>query len=172
MARVALDAVTINDPDKGALPVILYDAQGNALSFSNGALSVNIGRNAANFAALASTIYSAAGNSQANNSFAGFYTELMILVNVTAIAGTAPTMSLWLQTKDETNNVWYDLVQLANATINAVGQYTYHMSPGITQAPVTGASFALGFGRIIALRWAIGGSASPSITATISLYGK
>jgi hypothetical protein len=98
-----------------------------------------------------------AGNSQSTPVDASEYVGAEIFINITAISGTSPTFSAWLQTQDPAGN-WVDLVQIANA-LSATGETVVSVGRGLpTNAEL---------GKSLAVRWALGGT-NPSVTVTIS----
>ncbi len=90
----------------------------------------------------------------------GAYRELLVTVNVSAVAGTSPTLTLALDSLGA-DGVWYTL--WTSAAITAVGQTI--ASLGIE------ASTNTAFGASVRLRWTIGGT-TPSFTFSASITGR
>ena len=107
----------------------------------------------------------------------GTFTMGMATVNVTAKAGTSPTLKVWLQGSDDGGTTWYDL------------PYDFQMDTtagGTDVDAVTGkrniaeSADALGLwaaifkhlpcGHVRAV-WAIGGTGGPSFTFAVKLAG-
>ncbi len=92
----------------------------------------------------------------------GPYTELSIDINTTAQAGTSPTIQYFYERKG-TDGIYYVLWQSAvltaatNTLSTSIGSgMAYNQSLGLT-------------GR---LRWVVGGSATPTFTHSLNIYGK
>ena len=87
---------------------------------------------------------------------------VQVVVDITAISGTSPTLTVKVQGKDKASGKYYDL--LASAALNATGTTLLTVYPG---APVTAnvsASQALpAVWRVVST---VGGT-SPSVTATV-----
>lgn len=115
-----------------------------------------------NLGALATlTAASAGGNSadQVNSLNRG----VTVGIDVTAITGTSPTLTVTIQGKDPVSGTYYTL--LASTAISAVGFSTLVVYPGVAVTANETASLPLpGAWRI---SYAIGGT-SPAVTATIS----
>lgn len=82
-------------------------------------------------------------------------------LNITALAGTAPTIQPIVEGQDEAG-AWYPLY--APAALNATGDTSQSIGPGMqtnTVIPDT-----------IRVRWVIGGSAGQTVTCTMSLIGQ
>lgn len=113
-------------------------------------------------AALIAHAAAAAGTSsadQANTSARG----IKVVVDVTAITGTTPTLTVTLQGKDPISGKYYTL--LASAALSAVGTTVLTVYPGLTAAANLTANDVLpATWRVIT---AIGGT-TPAVTATIA----
>lgn len=87
---------------------------------------------------------------------------ITIVVNITAITGTTPTLTVTLQGKDAASGVYYTI--LASAALNATGTTVLNVFPG---APVTA---NLSANAILPKTWrvisAITGT-TPAVTATV-----
>lgn len=100
----------------------------------------------------------------ANGSSATFdvsrFAEGVVIVNVTAVSGTSPTMDLFIDTYDPVNNVWATLTKLTGSTnyptITATGAYAYPIN---------------NYGRTVRLRWQLGGT-NPSFTFSAVFVSK
>lgn len=88
---------------------------------------------------------------------------LIVGVNITALAGTSPTLTVTIQGKDPTSGTYYTV--LASAALAATGFTELIVYPGAT------ASSNVAVSRPLPSQWriitAIGGSATPTVTATI-----
>lgn len=91
---------------------------------------------------------------------------LLLFINVTAISGTSPTLTVTLKGLiDEAATASYTI--LASAALNATGLTVLKVYPGLTAAANTVANDVVpGRCQIVT---AIGGT-GPSVTATISAY--
>ena len=91
---------------------------------------------------------------------------LLIFVNITAITGTTPTLTVTLKGMiDEAATASYTI--LASAALNATGLTVLRVYPGLTaSANVTANDVVPGYCQIVT---AIGGT-TPAVTATISVY--
>jgi len=90
----------------------------------------------------------------------GAYRELLVAVNVSAVAGTSPTLTLAVDSLGA-DGVWYTL--WTSAAMTAVGQTL--ASLGVE------ASTNTAFGASVRLRWTIGGT-TPSFTFSASITGR
>lgn len=88
---------------------------------------------------------------------------LIVGINVTAITGTSPTVTVTVQGKDPHSGTYYTV--LASAAITAAGYTELIVCPGTTAAANVAVS------RPIPITWrvitAIGGT-TPAVTATVS----
>lgn len=88
---------------------------------------------------------------------------VIVFVNITAITGTSPTLTVTLQGKSASSGVYYTI--LASAALNTTGLTVLKAYPGLTAAANTVAN------DIVPASWrvitAIGGT-TPAVTATIS----
>ncbi len=89
----------------------------------------------------------------------GAYRELLVAVNVSAVAGTTPTLTLAVDSLGA-DGVWYTL--WTSAAMTAVGQTI--ASLGVEAAT------NMAFGTSVRLRWTIGGT-TPSFTFSASITG-
>lgn len=90
----------------------------------------------------------------------GQYTELTVDCNITAVAGTNPTLQFFLDRKGA-DNIYYPIWQ----SIVVVAPTQISTSVG------AGMSIAQGFGSTVRLRWVIGGTTA-SFTFSSSILGK
>jgi len=88
------------------------------------------------------------------------YRELLVAANVTASAGTTPTLTFALDSLGA-DGVWYTL--WTSVAVTAVGQTI--ASLGVS------ATTNVAFGATVRLRWTIGGT-TPSFTFSVSIIGK
>lgn len=91
---------------------------------------------------------------------------LLIFINITAISGTTPTLTVTLQgCIDDTPTNTYTII--ASAALNATGLTVLRVYPGLTaSANLTANDVVPARCRIVT---AIGGT-GPSVTATVSAY--
>lgn len=90
-----------------------------------------------------------------------------VVVNVTAITGTTPTLTVTIQGKDPVSGQYYNLATNASA-INATGTFVFSVYPGgptSTTSPLF--STASPLPRTWRISYAIGGT-TPAVTATMS----
>lgn len=89
--------------------------------------------------------------------------SLLVDVNVTAVAGTTPTLDVYIEGQDE-NNVWFVLWHPTQITAVTNPPLDQAMGPGLQQAIVVPDT--------IRVRWVVGGTAGPSFTTSISVIGE
>jgi len=112
----------------------------------------------------ASSAKTASGNSAAaitNASGNG----AVFLINVSAVSGTTPTMTVKLQVQDTVSASWADIPGAVTASLTAAGLVMLTVCPGITEAANSKVSFPLP--RTYRLAWTIGGT-TPSFTFSVS----
>ncbi len=134
----------------GLLLPVPADANGNPFGISI--------RSAVDVYTLASTAETASGNS--GSLTVGQFTELAVDVNVSAVAGTTPTLNLYVD-RQGSDGIWYTIYTATQVTAVAT------VSTTIGNGAVT----ANGFGNTVRLRWVIGGT-TPSFTFSASIIGK
>jgi hypothetical protein len=118
-----------------------------------------IAQNTINLATLAAA--SAGGNlaDQVNYQHRG----VKVIVDITALTGTSPTLTVTIQGKDEVSGKYYTL--LASAALNATGTTVLTVYPGLTASANVMANDTLPkLWRVIT---AIAGT-GPAVTATIA----
>lgn len=99
------------------------------------------------------------GTDQINNTGRG----INVVINITAITGTTPTLTVTLQGKDTVSGVYYTI--LASAALAATGTTVLQVFPGATATANVSANALLPrTWRVISV---IGGT-TPSVTATVS----
>jgi hypothetical protein len=135
------------------------DAQGNLKVTTGAGNVVTTTRAATTILNQASAAQTANGNSA--DLTVGGYTELAVDANITAVAGTNPTLQLFLDRKGA-DNVYYPIWQ--SITVTAATQISTSIGPGL--------SIAQSFGSTIRLRWIISGSSGQSFTFSISIIAK
>lgn len=91
--------------------------------------------------------------------FGGLY----LYVNISAISGTTPTLTVTIQGKDDVSGQYHTI--LASAALNATGLTVLRIYPGLTAAANLTANDVLP--KTIRVTTAIGGT-TPAVTATIS----
>lgn len=93
----------------------------------------------------------------------GYGRGLLCFIDITAISGTTPSLTVTVQGKDPVSGKYYTL--LASAALNATGTTVLRIYPGLTAAANLTASDILPTDfRII---YVVAGT-GPSVTATIS----
>ena len=108
--------------------------------------------------ALASQAYTASGVS--NNVSVAQLTELELNLVVTAVSGTTPSMTIFVEGQDDEGN-WFTLY--SPAAITATGDTEQSIGPALQTDVVVP--------PVVRLRWAITGT-TPSFTFTASLIGR
>lgn len=109
----------------------------------------------------AATVLSANGNST------DYYSGgrgVDVCLNITAMTGTSPTLTLTIEGRDPISGQYFTL--LASSAIAATGFTHLQASAGIAVAANSTANIQLP--PIWRVRWTIGGSASPTVTCSIS----
>lgn len=115
---------------------------------------------AGNVLPLVGATASANGPDQLNGGQRG----IRVVVDITAIAGTAPTLVVSVRGKDATSGKYFPAVMMQSAVLNAVGTYVLTMYPGLT--PVANQVVSDVLPRLYRVEAVIGGG-TPNITATI-----
>ena len=110
---------------------------------------------------LASTVTSGATQNSSDLAV-GYLSEISIDITTTAQAGTAPTLQLFWERKGA-DGIYYVLWQTAVLTL---ATNTISTSIG------TGMAYNQSLGVTGRLRWAVGGSATPTFTFSANIYGK
>jgi hypothetical protein len=116
------------------------------------------GRNAAVLLAQTSAAHTVSGNS--GDLICDQYQELAVDVNVTAVTGTNPSMTLSIQRKGA-DGVYYPI--WTSSAITAPGVTSVSIGPGLAQAA--------SIGDIVLLVWTITGT-TPSFTFSASIIAK
>lgn len=139
---------------------LLVDTSGRALVRKVDASGADFGTNTETAALVTLTAATAGGNSadQTNLGARG----LLLGINITAITGTAPTLTVTVQGKDAVSGVYYTLLQ--SVVLSAAAFTLLTVYPGVTAAANVAASQALP--RTYRVLYAIGGT-TPAVTATI-----
>lgn len=91
-----------------------------------------------------------------------FWTGIQLGINITAITGTAPTLTVIIEGQDEASGIWYTL--LSSAALNATGFTLLTLFPSV--ATVANTSVPQVLPKTWRVRYAIAGTA-PAVTATI-----
>jgi hypothetical protein len=73
------------------------------------------------------------------------FTEGLILINVSAVSGTSPSLQFYVETYDPVNNLWFQLP-------GTMGQPAAITSAGSTVIQLNN------FGRTVRLRWTVSGT--------------
>lgn len=158
------NAVTsgVNKPTaRNCQMVVLSDGEDNLVTLTGGALSVTgtVQPLAATNVYFESSLAITASGTSANFATSNF-TSLFASINVTAVSGTAPTLTVSLQMQDANAN-WFTLA--TTPTISANGIYVLAVGPGlINNYPIMNTA---------RLSWTIGGT-TPSFTVQRGLQGK
>ncbi len=92
----------------------------------------------------------------------GPYTEISLDINTTAQAGTSPTIQYFYERK-AADGIYYVLWQ--SAVLSAAAN-TISTSIG------AGMAYNQSLGATGRLRWVVGGSATPTFTHSLNIYGK
>jgi hypothetical protein len=89
------------------------------------------------------------------------------IVNVSAVTGTTPTMTVKLQVQDVVSANWVDVPGAVTASITAAGTFMLTVYPGLVEAANSKVSFPLP--RTYRFLWTIGGT-TPSFTFSIGAH--
>lgn len=105
-------------------------------------------------------------------------TELTVMVQCTAVAGTNPQITVYLQTSRDGGTTWFDALHEGSETLTA-GAGTITTEPPFTRNIINGlgATFSATaryrvFGTYVRLAWVISGTGSPSFTIQADAVGK
>lgn len=90
---------------------------------------------------------------------------LTVVVDITAITGTSPTLTVTIQGKDVASGKYYTI--LAGAALTATGTTVMRIYPGITQTNTTTLA-SLVVPEWFRISYTIGGT-TPAVTATIGV---
>ena len=106
-----------------------------------------------------------AANTSANGSDQSnvFARGITVIVDITAITGTTPTLTVTIEGKDPVSGKYYTL--LASTALNAVGTTALRIYPGLAVAANSAANLPLP--KTYRVRTTIGGT-TPAVTAKIS----
>lgn len=88
---------------------------------------------------------------------------VVLVVDITAISGTTPTLTVTIEGKDSTSGKYYTL--LTSAALSTVSTTALTVYPGVTVAANTAASAPLP--KTWRVKYSIAGT-TPSVTATVS----
>jgi hypothetical protein len=148
----------VAEDSNNGIPIRLCDSLGNLIPASSRSIPVN------------SAAYTASGVSAAQQPSA-LYDELLFLLKVTAVAGTSPTLNVFIDLSDDGGTTWYQAAQLGPSNIAAVPSqtqgaypagYTLTLSPGNTNGS---------WGDTYRVRYQIAGT-SPSFTFQVTCIAK
>lgn len=89
---------------------------------------------------------------------------LKLVIDITALAGTSPTLTVTIQGKDPVSGKYFTI--LASAALAAVATTVLTVYPGLTAAANVVANDVLP--RDFRVIYAVGGSAGQAVTATIA----
>jgi hypothetical protein len=95
----------------------------------------------------------------------------LLVVQVTAISGTSPTLAVFVDVKDGNGN-WVttsNSTSISGAAITATGVYAGVISVSNAGGTMLAGATLTANGRI---RWTLGGTGSPSATVNFSLWGR
>ena len=107
---------------------------------------------------LASAARTADGNTQASSLGVANFRDMHMFLNISAVSGTAPTLDIISQAKDPVSGNWADINTLWSGLTTA----------GTYYANIAG----LGLASDFAIRWVIGGSATPTFTFSVGYVVK
>lgn len=102
----------------------------------------------------------------------GSFRELLLLINITAVTGTTPTLQFFFETSDDGGVTWYQLNTSTSYT--SVGQSGFSFGAGVSGGGSGSAATqatALPLGDTFRVRWIIGGT-TPSFTFKATAIGK
>lgn len=140
--------------DSGMQPLVVQNEQYTGSAWENATGNIDTG-------ALV-TLSGASTGSNSADEINATGRGLKCLVNITAITGTSPTLTVSIDYKDTASNTYTHL--LTSAALNAVGATMLTLYPGLTAAANTVADDVLP--RTWRISDTIGGT-SPAVTATI-----
>src|SRR5579859_7427309 len=106
----------VNEDSNNGVPVRIVDYQGSLPNTTQRTVIVN------------SAAYTASGVSAAQQ-LNGLYNELLLLLKVTAVAGTTPTLNVFVDVSDDGGTTWYQAAQLGPTNIAAVPSQTQGAYP-------------------------------------------
>lgn len=110
-------------------------------------------------------ILTAAGAGAPSQDFDGStHRGILVYINITALAGTAPTLTVTIQGKDDISGTYYTI--LASAAINATGFTVLKVFPSAPATANVSANDTLP--KTFRINTTIGGSAGQAVTATIA----
>lgn len=89
----------------------------------------------------------------------------LFFLEITAVAGTTPTLDIKIQAKDPTSGQYHDIVGATFAQKTGVSRDMLIIYPSLSEVANKKVSFRLP--RIFRFYWTIGGTASPSFTFSI-----
>lgn len=150
----ALLSKLIGEDSTNGLPVRRADDQGNLITSVKRVTIVPTA---------AQTVSGQSGPQQP-----GFYRELLLFLRVTAVAGTTPTLNVFVDLSDDGGATWFQTAQLGPANISAVPTQPYAATYLLTLA-ATGPNGA--FGDTYRIRWVIAGT-TPSFTFQVTAIHK
>jgi hypothetical protein len=96
-----------------------------------------------------------AGTSYSDSYDAGEFIEALILTNITAVSGSTQAYDVTLQQSPD-DSVWFDRDD------------TFARLTGVSKQVVK----ITNFGRYLRLKFVVGGTGTPKVTATVQLVGK
>lgn len=91
----------------------------------------------------------------------GVLTQLAVDVDVTALSGTSPTLTIFVERQGADGN-WYPIY--SPSAINATGLTSTSIGPGLTTPALVTST--------VRFRWVIGGSATPTVTFSVSVIAR
>lgn len=91
---------------------------------------------------------------------------VMVFVNVTAASGSSPTLVVKLQAQDPASGTWFDITDVATASITGTGASLLTIYPGLTVA--ANSKIDMPVPRTFRVAWTLGGS-SPSFTFSVGV---
>ena len=149
----------VGEDSNNGVPVRLCDSAGNLPNTSQRTVIVN------------AAAYTASGVSAAQQLNA-LYNELLFLLKVTAVAGTSPTLNVFIDVSDDGGTTWYQAAQLGPSNIAAVPAQTQGAYPsGYILTLSASASNSTSWGDTFRVRYQITGT-TPSFTFQVTCIAK
>lgn len=145
----------VGEDSINGIPVRNADAAGNIIAGANRVI------------VQAGAAQNASGQTAAQQP-SSLYREILFFLKVTAVAGTTPTLNVYVDVSDDGGTTWYQAGQLGPANIAAVpaapySGYTLTLSAASSSGP---------WGDTYRIRWVIAGSAGPSFTFQVTAIHK
>lgn len=91
----------------------------------------------------------------------------LVIVDISAVSGTSPTLTVKLQAKDPISGHYADIPGATTTALNATGTTLLVVYPGA--AVTANSSVSQPLPRTWRVAYTLGGSASPTVTASVSV---